>query len=304
MKIKGLLAAAAAVVMTSTYVYGANPVVDIIYDSGNYEYGIGCGGISYADVRDGADENIKKTNSAVLLFVNGDIISDADPVIQNGTTLVPLRVISNELGAEISWNDDEKTAYIISGDTEISVKIGDSFVTAGGTEYETTAPAQIIDSLTYVPLRAIAAAFGAEVGFYKDVYFGKYDEIPIVWVQNKEEEPTISEEEAVSMAKNIYFNSFLPTMKNWILAYDQIDVDTVTAENINETLLSRYDHKFNCRCDADLGEYYLVRYYDVMSYGVLIDKYDGSFYPVGGSSAILLHIGAQGTFDYWNLFYQ
>lgn len=117
MKIKGFLAAAAAVLMTGTYVYGANPAVDVIYGngSGGYEYGIGCGGISFADVRDGADENIKKTDSAVLLFVNGDIISDADPVIQNGTTLVPLRVISNELGAEISWNDDEKNRLYYIG---------------------------------------------------------------------------------------------------------------------------------------------------------------------------------------------
>lgn len=43
-------------------------------------------------------------NSEVKLWINGNYVTtDVAPVIENGRTLVPIRVISENLGLEVDW---------------------------------------------------------------------------------------------------------------------------------------------------------------------------------------------------------
>ena len=56
------------------------------------------------------------TNSgATFNLTIGKIINDVGvpPIIKNDRTLVPIRYISNQLGAEISWNEADKSVKLI-----------------------------------------------------------------------------------------------------------------------------------------------------------------------------------------------
>jgi len=49
----------------------------------------------------------------IKIFVNGkQAISDQQPFIANGRTMVPLRFVAEALGAEVGWNDNTQTVTI------------------------------------------------------------------------------------------------------------------------------------------------------------------------------------------------
>ena len=129
-------------------------------------------------------------NSDVKLWIDGDyVISDVAPVIENDRTLVPLRVISENLGYNVDWNPETREVTITKpkeGNTDIftviGFTIGDAKLytfdmqvmgeDADGTYFEvlTESVAKDLDvapkiykDRTLVPIRAIAENFGRNV---------------------------------------------------------------------------------------------------------------------------------------------
>jgi len=46
-------------------------------------------------------------DSSIKLIVDGeDITASTKPVIKNDRTLVPIRMVAEQLGAEVKWNND------------------------------------------------------------------------------------------------------------------------------------------------------------------------------------------------------
>jgi hypothetical protein len=105
---------------------------------------------------------------------------DVPPVIKEGRTLVPVRAITNGMGAEVDWDADEKLITITRDDITIEFKLGDMFLTVwddGDKEIiEMDYPASLISNRTFVPLRFIAEALGDKVGYDKDT--GDIDVLP------------------------------------------------------------------------------------------------------------------------------
>lgn len=61
----------------------------------------------------GEDSRILLTVGSATATVDGKTVTlDVPPVIDNGSTLVPLRFVSESLGAEVSWDSETKTASI------------------------------------------------------------------------------------------------------------------------------------------------------------------------------------------------
>lgn len=58
-----------------------------------------------------ASEEIKVQKNVSTITVNGEKIT-ADNFIYNGTTYVPLRAVSENMGSEVSWDNNTKTAAI------------------------------------------------------------------------------------------------------------------------------------------------------------------------------------------------
>lgn len=103
--------------------------------------------------------------SSVGIAINGEQVNGPEPVIQDGRTLVPLRVISEMLGAAVYWDDATKTVTLVKDGDTIKMTIGDNKFYKNGEVHYLDVVAQIITSLTYVPIRAIAEAFGCLVNW-------------------------------------------------------------------------------------------------------------------------------------------
>lgn len=98
------------------------------------------------------------------LAVNGSIIkTDQDPYIENGTTFVPVRFLSEAVGAYVSW--DGENVLIDTTDTSIKLTIGSKNVYVNGKKQLLSSAAHIKNDRTYIPVRNICEMLGAEVSW-------------------------------------------------------------------------------------------------------------------------------------------
>ncbi len=107
----------------------------------------------------------KKLNPAsVSVMVDNKYLSlDVPAQIVDGRTLVPLRAIFEALGAKVEWNDATKTVNANRDEVYVSLTIGSNELTKDGEKISLDVPAQIVDSRTLVPVRAISEAYDCDV---------------------------------------------------------------------------------------------------------------------------------------------
>ena len=109
---------------------------------------------------------IKLTIGKAEITTNGEAKAlDVPAQIIDSRTMVPLRAIFEALGASVEWDDATKTVTSVKGDTTVKLTIGKAAITVNGADKALDVPAQIVDSRTLVPVRAIAESFGCEVGW-------------------------------------------------------------------------------------------------------------------------------------------
>lgn len=97
-------------------------------------------------------------------YVNGASVKlDAPPVIQNGRTLVPVRFISEQMGAKVTWDRAKKQVTIVQGSKTIILTINSSKVLVNGKSATIDVPAKIINDRTMVPVRFVSEQLGYNV---------------------------------------------------------------------------------------------------------------------------------------------
>lgn len=107
--------------------------------------------------------------NAPRLFHNGNELKpEVPPVIKEGRTLVPVRAVTEALGAAVQWNEQEQTILVSRGDTQIQLQVGNRTALVNGQEIDLDVPAEITDSRTFVPLRFIMQTMKAEIGWYPE----------------------------------------------------------------------------------------------------------------------------------------
>lgn len=102
------------------------------------------------------------SNKDLNLIINNEKI-DVDIISQNGRTLLPMRKVFEMLGARVDWNQSKKEVTGTKGDIEVKLVIGSNIAKINGEEFILDVPAQIIGSLTYVPVRFVGEALNNKV---------------------------------------------------------------------------------------------------------------------------------------------
>lgn len=85
--------------------------------------------------------------------------------IVNGSVLVPIRVIAENLGMPVSWNPGTKQVLIQNGAGDIALTIGRTTASVGSDSIKLNAAPVIRSGTTLVPLRFVGQAAGLEVGW-------------------------------------------------------------------------------------------------------------------------------------------
>jgi len=80
-----------------------------------------------------------------------------------GRTLIPLRAVSQALGAKVKWDQPTLTAKITKEDIEITLPINSDYVTVNGQSLLMDARSRLELGVTYVPLRFVTQTLGGAV---------------------------------------------------------------------------------------------------------------------------------------------
>ncbi|WP_169087147.1 beta-propeller domain-containing protein [Paenibacillus sp. PL91] len=119
----------------------------------------------FAPAAGGPFKKLVSAEADIHLVVRGTALS-TDAFIENGNTVVPLREISEALGAEVSYETGTDGKQIITlkrNDRTASLTIGSAVMTANGKSIRLEAPARLHFDVTMVPLRAISESLGTVV---------------------------------------------------------------------------------------------------------------------------------------------
>jgi len=96
--------------------------------------------------------------------VNGSAVSlYAAPFLQNKRTMVPVRFISEQLGAKVSWLQEKSQVRIEDGPKTIMLTINSSSALVNELEKELDSAAVMVNGTVFVPLRFVSTILGADV---------------------------------------------------------------------------------------------------------------------------------------------
>lgn len=108
----------------------------------------------------------------IKIIVNGNQIDfDVAPFIENDRTMVPLRAVSEAMGAEVSWNEETRVGSVKRGVDDIfftlekevdSPNIYDNTCSVG---YPCDVLPKIVNDRIFVPLRAIGESLDCDVSW-------------------------------------------------------------------------------------------------------------------------------------------
>lgn len=90
------------------------------------------------------------------------------PFITGGRTMVPLRTLFEALGAAVEWNQADRTVTAVKGNTAVRLQINATVANVNGREVALDQPPVLVDSRTFIPLRFVGEAFGAQVTWVEE----------------------------------------------------------------------------------------------------------------------------------------
>lgn len=115
----------------------------------------------------------------IKLWVNGDYVEeDVAPFIEDGRTFVPLRFVSEKLGLEVRWINEERKVLIFDTVESGQEEVNDGFVfiiddmniynLEGFPIYDMDVATRIVNDRTFIPVRFVAEAFNMNVDWDND----------------------------------------------------------------------------------------------------------------------------------------
>jgi len=113
----------------------------------------------------GATSFVMAKEDKVKVYVEGKLIAyeGQQPIIRNGTTLVPFRKTFEALGYKVVWNGAQQKATGKKAGTVIELTLGSLTAKVNGKAVKLSVPAQTINKSTMIPLRFVSENSGYAV---------------------------------------------------------------------------------------------------------------------------------------------
>lgn len=107
--------------------------------------------------------SMSMANQRTRIVFNGrELKLDTPAVVEQGTTLVPLRNVFEAFGAKTHWDAKTRSITATMGETTIWLQVNNKTAKVGNKQIKLNVPAKIKNGYTLVPLRFISEAFGVE----------------------------------------------------------------------------------------------------------------------------------------------
>jgi N-acetylmuramoyl-L-alanine amidase len=102
--------------------------------------------------------------NAISLFLDGKPLpTEVPPVLVEGNTLVPVRVIAENLGAKVGWDGNERKVTVKDDAVSIEMTIDRPQVKVNNSNKLLEVPPKIIEGNTMLPVRFVSETMGVQV---------------------------------------------------------------------------------------------------------------------------------------------
>lgn len=102
------------------------------------------------------------------IYIDDRLVStDVAPVVVNSRVLVPIRVVSEGLGAQVSWDNPSQTVTVKKGSITLKMVANKTTYTKNGANKTMDVPVKVIKNRTLVPIRVVSEDLGAGVQWDK-----------------------------------------------------------------------------------------------------------------------------------------
>lgn len=169
----GIFGLAAAVENNETAGFQAGAAKGVSGDVQEILSGVGAEGVLGEELPYGPPEFVESLKRAGVRYnimarervqIDGNSLkSDVPPVIIQDRILIPIRAVSNSLGADVEWDEEHQTITITRDGIVIIISIDNEEISINGTISAMDVKPQIFGSRTFVPLRFVAQALGDDV---------------------------------------------------------------------------------------------------------------------------------------------
>lgn len=187
--VDGVSASGSITVYAYPHVYGDNvPKVDYYIDgawvtgstSAPYKQVIDLSGYSdgshelKAVVESGGEAKTEKiytinVGGNIRIKINGsNVEADVPPFIENDRTYVPVRLISENLGCNVDWEQSTQTASVSRGNVKIQMTLNSNVITVNGEKRTIDTAVKMKNDRIFLPVRAVAEILGCNVGWDGD----------------------------------------------------------------------------------------------------------------------------------------
>lgn len=100
----------------------------------------------------------------ITLEMDGQVLpTDVPPVIHNGRTLVPFRMVAEALNLQVSWNEENQEVSVEGKGLDLKMQIGVAEATKNGEPVILDVPPMIVSGRTMVPVRFVSESCGCRV---------------------------------------------------------------------------------------------------------------------------------------------
>jgi len=119
--------------------------------------------LAYANDLSFENVDYKKSDNIRIISDEGQVKFDVNPQIIDNRTLVPMRAIFEEVGLEVEWDNESRTATGKNENTEISFVIDSDIAVVNNELKNIDVSASIIDDRTMIPLRFLSENMGYNI---------------------------------------------------------------------------------------------------------------------------------------------
>lgn len=117
-------------------------------------------------VKEPARASIVMTAGNAKATVNGKTVTlEAAPFIQQGTTYVPLRFVTEAMGAEVLYDEKTRRVTVLRGSQMLEMTIGQKDYTLNGVRYSSEVAPFTKNGRTLIPIRLFSEKLGFKVNY-------------------------------------------------------------------------------------------------------------------------------------------
>ena len=148
----------------------------------------------------------------INMYVDGfPVTMDTEPYLYKDYTMVPLRFAASTLNATLLWDNDTRTATLIKGSTVIELTIGKEYALVNGEQVKLSAPVQLKDERTFIPVRFVSETLGGTVNWVNEtstvqIYFPRAVPFRIIGYYYDADSLTMARSYLSSFTDVIHFN--------------------------------------------------------------------------------------------------